>query len=71
MRPDPPRYRSYLLRCWEERSRFPDGPVVWRFSLQDPRTGEHHGFADLEALIAAIQQALAGDAGEPPAETPR
>ncbi len=29
----PPRYHSYLLRCWS------DGPGPWRFSVEDPYTG--------------------------------
>lgn len=45
----PPVYRSYLLRVWEERG---EQPVlrVWRFSLEDPLTGNRHGFANLTAL---------------------
>lgn len=52
----PPRYRSYLLTFWEERSRDPRVPEVWRFSLQDPRTGQRRGFASLEALVTALEQ---------------
>ena len=56
----PPRYRSYLLTFWEERSHDPSLPVVWRFSLEDPRTGERRGFGSLEALAAALEQEIAG-----------
>ena len=56
----PPRYRSYLLTFWEERSQGPSVPVVWRFSLEDPHTGQRRGFADLAALIAALEQEMAG-----------
>ena len=56
----PPRYRSYLLTLWEERSRDPAAPAVWRFSLEDPRTGQRHGFATLEALVAALEREMAG-----------
>lgn len=55
----PPFYRSYLLTFWEERSRDPSVPVVWRFSLEDPRTGQRHGFANLEAVVAALEQEMA------------
>ena len=41
----PPRYRTYLLTVWEERSHDPAAHVVWRFRLEDPRTGERRGFA--------------------------
>jgi hypothetical protein len=47
----PSRYRSYLLTFWEERSPDPKDPEVWRFSLQDPQTGQRRGFASLEALV--------------------
>ncbi len=55
---EPPRYRTYLLTLWEERSQDPRAPVVWRFSLEDPRTGRRRGFADLEALMAAFAQEM-------------
>ena len=35
----PPRYRSYLLTFWEERSQDSATPAEWRFSLEDPRPG--------------------------------
>jgi hypothetical protein len=62
----PPRYRSYLLTFWEERGRDPSAPVIWRFSLEDPHTGQRHGFANLEALVAALEQETApiDDEGE-------
>lgn len=62
----PPRYRAYLLRCWQERSRDPDKPAVWRFSLDDPHTGQRRGFASFEALIAALRAELSDDEVQPP-----
>ena len=56
----PPRYRSYLLTFWVERSQDPKTPKVWRFSLEDPHTGQRRGFASLEALVAALQQEMSG-----------
>ena len=55
---DPPRYRAFLLTLWEERSRDRDSPQVWRFRLEDPRTGQQHGFASLEALVEALKQEM-------------
>lgn len=55
---NPPRYRTFLLTLWEERGRDPDSPVVWRFRLEDPRTGQQHGFASLETLVAALEQEM-------------
>ena len=54
----PPHYRSYLLTLWEERSQDAKTPIVWRFSLEDPRTGQRHGFADLEALVIALEKEI-------------
>jgi hypothetical protein len=54
----PPRYRSYLLTFWEERSRDPDTPVAWRFRLEDPHTGERRGFGDFEGLMAFLRGEL-------------
>ena len=61
----PPRYRSYLLTFWEERSRDPDAPAVWRFSLEEARTGQRRGFASLEALVAFLRVELEGERDEP------
>lgn len=60
----PPHYRSFLLRCWEERSQSLANAAAWRFSLEDSRTGRRHGFAKLEAVMAFLQQELAEDAAE-------
>ena len=54
----PPRYQSYMLRCWEMRSQQPDRPATWRFSLEDPQTREKHAFPDLEALVSFLQAEL-------------
>ena len=55
-----PRYRIYLLTIWQERSRDPEVPVQWRFSLEHPASGQRQGFATLTALVAALQQLLNG-----------
>ncbi len=54
----PPHYRSYLLTMWEERNRDPSLPAAWRFSLEDPHTGQRRGFANLEALVAALEEEI-------------
>ena len=51
--PRPPGYRAYLLRCWREAT-------GWRFSLEDPHTGERQGFAGAEALLAHLEASLDG-----------
>lgn len=54
----PPLYRSFLITMWQERSQDTDVSVVWRFRMEDPHTGQRRGFADLEALMAALQQEM-------------
>ena len=55
---DRPRLRAYMLRCWEVRSHEPECQTVWRFSLEDPHTGDRFGFADLKALIEFLETEL-------------
>lgn len=50
-----PRRSTYLLTIWQERGREPDQPLVWRFSLEEPRTGRRRGFATLKELVAALE----------------
>ena len=49
----PPRYHAYLLRIWQEQV---SETAVWRFSLEDPSSGQRVGFADLSALVAFLHQ---------------
>lgn len=67
----PPHYRSYLLTVWEERSSNPNASPTWRFSLEDARTGQRRGYAGLEALVAALEQELAGYRAEGQGPTAR
>ncbi len=55
---DPPRYCSYLLRCWQEPSLVHLRPAAWRFSLENPHTGQRHGFATFDALMAFLRNIL-------------
>lgn len=56
----PPRYRTFLLTCWEERGRDPDAPIVWRIRLEDPRTDQRRGFAGVEEMAVFLQTTLMG-----------
>ena len=51
-----PDYQAYLLRLWREGEG--DGAAVWRFSLEDSRTGAQRGFPDFDALIAFLADQL-------------
>ena len=50
---DPAHYRAYLLRLWQTGE---GEATVWRVLLEDPRTGERHGFADLDRLMAFLHE---------------
>ena len=59
-----PIYRSFVLTLWQEHGRGSSEPAVWRFRLDDPRTGQRRGFADLEALVAALKEEMEDDRTE-------
>jgi hypothetical protein len=65
----PPVYRSYLLRLWEERGEKP-ALRMWRCSLEDPLTGDRQGFANLGALVEWLSAELAKPAPGPGAGGP-
>ena len=47
-----PAYASYLLRIW----RSGEGALVrWHASLEDTRTGDRYGFADLAEAVAFLE----------------
>jgi hypothetical protein len=59
---EPPHHQSFLVRCWQENSVHAGREIVtWRFSLQNLRTNQRHGFATLEALLISLQAELVGD----------
>jgi len=47
-------YQAYMLRLWSTQQE-KSADRRWRFSLEDPRTGERLGFATLEALVNFLQ----------------
>jgi hypothetical protein len=53
---NPPRSYTYVLTLWEEREQVADSPAVWRFRLEDPRTGKRLGFSTLEGLLDALRR---------------
>ncbi len=48
-------YHAYLLRCWCE-SDADSNTHTWRFSLEGVQKSQRHGFADLQTLLAFLQQ---------------
>ena len=61
-----PRYHSYVLTFWEERSHDPDASVVWRFSLKDPHTNQRRGFPGLQEMVAFLQTEFLSNADKLP-----
>lgn len=54
MNTKPPYYCIYLLTVWQERNRGPPEEIIWRFRLEDPRSGRQQVFADAAGLMAAL-----------------
>lgn len=46
------RYFAFMLRLWQVCT---NNQVVWRVSIEDPHTGERHGFADLDRLFEFLE----------------
>lgn len=67
----PARYRSFLVRCWQERMASAQGDAVWRFSVMrvgsdDPR----HAIGCLEDLAEYLREQLAGETVVQPGSPP-
>ncbi len=53
-----PDYKSFWLRCWQGGRRQVESQENWRFSLEDPVTGQKRGFTDLQALVSYLESEL-------------
>jgi hypothetical protein len=53
MTDDPRTYHAYLLRLWRVNA---GRSTMWHASLEDSRTGERKGFADLQGLMAFLEE---------------
>ena len=60
---------TYLLTMWQEQSQAPGQPAVWRFSLEDSRTGQRQGFATLQKLITALEALIAQTGPDEPGQS--
>lgn len=65
MHTETPRHWIYLLTLWQVETE--DGPT-WRAVLEDPRSHDRKGFADLHTLHAFLTQKLAGTSQLPSKE---
>ncbi len=48
-------YASYLLRLWKTEE---EGEPHWRASLVSVQTGERRSFANLELMVAFLQEKI-------------
>ena len=48
------RYGTFIIQFWEEPSQQAQD-TIWRFTLEDPRTGKRQGYTDFESLIEALR----------------
>ena len=62
MRDQQRRYRSYLLRLWQETS---DDALTWRVSLEDVMTHQHYTFSTVASLIAFLTAQPIGTPANP------
>ncbi len=60
----------YVLTIWQEREASSDQPAVWRYSLEDARTGERRAFAILEQMVAFLVAFLREQTGDRSEESP-
>ena len=54
----PPRYCAWLLRCGPAPGAAGVTGRAWRFSLEDPHTGERHAFTSLDGLVTFLRAEL-------------
>lgn len=60
-RPSRP-YGSFVLTLWQAGNALPDGAPVWRYSLEDPHTGERIGFGHADEVAQFLRQWAAATA---------
>ncbi len=53
---DKKNYSVFVLRMWQEKEADQEIGFTWRFSLEDPNTGERKGFTSMEALLDFLEQ---------------
>ena len=63
MNSKPPYYRIYLLTVWQEQNRGPPERIIWRFRLEDPRTGRQQLCADATTLLTALEEFVLASQG--------
>jgi hypothetical protein len=57
MTSEPRRYLAYMLRLWQTGNA---AESAWRASLENPHTGERHGFVNLDLLFTFLEEHTRG-----------
>ena len=52
------RYQVYVLRLWQEPGDTREHSAMWRFVLEEPKTGQRRGFADFSALMDFLKSEM-------------
>jgi hypothetical protein len=65
MTTEPRHYLAYTLRLWQTGD---EGDSTWQAFLESPHTGERRGFANLEALVAFLEEYTCGCERRPQAK---
>lgn len=61
----PPRYYSFLLTAWEERSEDVDVPTKWRFGIEGVGDAERRRvFATFEEMVLSLKEEIERSSGE-------
>lgn len=49
-------YQIFLFCIWQEKSFLPNDELLWRFSLENPRTTKRIGFKSLEEFVLYLRR---------------
>lgn len=64
------RHHSFILCVWQEGGAMPNGPPVWRYSLEEPYIAGRRGFRHLDELYDFLEQWTNMTPASIPATTP-
>jgi hypothetical protein len=48
-------YQVYVMRLWRDKTPSEETSSGWRFSIENPSTGQRRGFSSLEELVAFLE----------------
>jgi len=51
----PKQYQVYVMRLWQEQASPKESSSGWRFSIENPATGQRRGFSCLDELVAYLE----------------